>query len=153
MLAFLWAVMPIGTSGLTTEDWRGLDSRSAPTPSTASSPAPFDASVFQVQLWNAPARSDETLATKPEPVPPPNLELIAVITESDRLLAALYEIGADRLHIVGAGERIGRLEIVRVDSGGVELRDGARTFRLLITPAPPDRGTRLTLGQGDEVHP
>ncbi len=152
-LAFLWVAMPIGSSGLTTEDWHGLDRHSAPTPPEANSPAPFDASVFQVQLWNAPARSFESVAVKPEPVPPPNLELIAIITESDRLVAALYEIGADRLHLVGAGERIGRLEIVGLDSGGVELRDGSRTFRLEMTQPPPEPGTRLTLGRGDEVQP
>ncbi len=135
-------------------EWSALEGESASTPGAGAPEPPFDASVFQVRLWNAPVESDTALAANREPPPPPpNLELIAIISESQRRLAALYEIGADRLHIAAAGDRIGPLEILKVDSGGVDLRDGSRAFRLTITPPPSGSQTHLTLGERDEVHP
>ncbi|MCC6909701.1 MAG: hypothetical protein IT430_17330 [Phycisphaerales bacterium] len=110
--------------------------------------------MFQVRLWNAPVEPESATAGKDEPpAPPPNLELIAIITESQRLVAALYEVGADQLHMVSTGDHIGRLEIGNVDARGVDLRDGSRTFRLALTPAPAEPGTRLTLGEHDGSQP
>lgn len=94
-----------------------------------------------------------TASKEEDPPPPPNLELIAIITESERLVAALYEVGADRLHMVAAGDRVGRLEIEKVDQRGVDLRDGSRTFRLALTPPPAESGTRLTLGRHQGTQP
>lgn len=153
-IAFVWAIVPIRIPDAANSEGFAREGESALTPGAAAPEPPFDASVFQVRLWNAPTQSDEALAASREPpAPPPNLELIAIITESQRYLAALYEIGADRLHIAAAGDRIGRLEILQVDSGGVDLRDGSRAFRLSITPPPSGSETHLTLGASEEVHP
>ncbi len=154
VLAFVWALVPIHISSPINSEWSTHQGDSASTPGAGTPEPPLDASVFQVRLWNAPVAPDEALAANREPPPPPpNLELIAIITESQRCVAALYEIGADRLHIAAAGDRIGRLEILQVDSGGVDLRDGSRAFRLSITPAPSGSVTHLTLGDPDEEHP
>jgi len=154
VLAFVWAFVPIHVSESINSQWSTHEGDAASTSGPGAAEPPFDASVFQVRLWNAPVAPDEALAANREPPPPPpNLELIAIITESQRHLAALYEIGADRLHIAAAGDRIGRLEILQVDSGGVELRDGSRAFRLSITPPPSGAETHLTLGEPEEVRP
>ncbi len=154
VLAFVWSLVPIHISDPINLEWSAHEEDSAPTPGAGNPEPPFDASVFQVRLWNAPVEPNATLADKREPPPPPpNLELIAIITESERYVAALYETGADRLHIAAAGDRIGRLEILLVDSGGVDLRDESRAFRLSITPPPSGSVTDLTLGEPDEVHP
>ena len=153
MVAFVWALAPTRIPDPANSESSAHEGERASTPSADHPHHSLDASVFQVRLWNAPVEADQELADKPEPPPPPNLELIAIITESERRLAALYEVGADRLHVIGAGERIGRLEILQVDAGGVELRDGSRTYRLSISPAPVERGARLTLGPADEVRP
>jgi len=154
VVAFVWALAPTRIPDPGNSESSAHKGEQASTPSADHPHPSFDASVFQVRLWNAPVEADQELADKSEPPPPPpNLELIAIITESERRHAALYEVGADRLHVIGAGERIGRLEILQVDAGGVELRDGSRTYRLSISPAPVERGARLTLGTADEVRP
>lgn len=153
-IAFVWAIVPIRIPDAANSEGFAREGESASTPGVVAPEPPFDAAVFQVRLWNAPVAPGEALAANSEPpAPPPNLELIAIITESQRYLAALYEIGADRLHIAGAGDRIGRLEILQVDSGGVDLRDGSRSFRLSISPPPSGSETHLTLGASEEVHP
>ena len=130
-----------------------MRNRSAESVAAAAPKPALDASVFQVRLWNAPVQPESATASKDEPTAPPNIELIAIITEPDRLVAALYEVGADRLHMVTTGDRIGRLEIRQVDDRGADLRDGSRTFRLELTPSPVEPGTRLTLGQPEGVQP
>lgn len=153
-IAFVWALAPIRIPDAANSVGFAREGDSASTPGAGNPDRPFDASVFQVRLWSAPVESDEALAANREPpAPPPNLELIAIITESQRHLAALYEIGADRLHIAAAGDRIGRLEIIQVDSGGVDFRDGSRAFRLSLTPPPSGSETHLTLGASEDVHP
>lgn len=120
---------------------------------TSARPA-LDASVFEVHLWNAPISESDSAANANEPRPPaPNLELIAIITEGERYLAALYEVGADRLYIVAGGERLGRLDIVGVSADGVDLRDGARTYRLSLSPSPLRPGSRLSLAPAEESRP
>lgn len=154
VVALTWALVPVRTPTASFGD--RMTSEAAPVESTGGNPAKpaFDASVFQVRLWNAPVQSDSATASREEaPPPPPNLELIAIITESERLVAALYEVGADQLHMVSTGDHVGRLEIENVDARGVDLRDGSRTFRLALTPAPAEPGTRLTLGQHDGTRP
>lgn len=93
----------------------------------------LDLAVFDVDLWNAPGPSPIAAAEAEPPQPPPNLQLIAIVTENSRYLAALYDSDSDRLHIAGAGESIGSLEIIAVDAGGVELRGGSTQFRLTIS--------------------
>ncbi len=152
-VALAWALFPV--QALTTEqlDRAALSNRSAESVVAAAPRHTLDASSFEVRLWNAPVQPESPTASKDEPSAPPNLELIAIITETDRLVAALYEVGADRLHMVTTGDRIGRLEIRQVDARGVDLRDGSRSFRLSLTPSPVEPGTRLTLGQSEGVQP
>jgi hypothetical protein len=154
VISLIWAIVPVRTPTASLRDW--TTPQAAPVETAGGSPAKpaFDASVFQVRLWNAPVQSESAAASKEEALPPPpNLELIAIITESERLVAALYEVGADQLHMVSRGDHVGRLEIGNVDARGVDLRDGSRTFRLALTPAPAEPGTRLTLGQHDGSQP
>lgn len=107
-----------------------------------------------MRLWNAPpAPIDEALAATPEPPPPPNLELIAIITQDQRRSAALYDIAADRLHVVGEGERIGSTLILAVTPSEVQLRDGSRTYRLAISPPVVEPATHLSSAEGGEGRP
>ncbi|MCC6910311.1 MAG: hypothetical protein IT430_20445 [Phycisphaerales bacterium] len=92
----------------------------------------IDLAVFDVNLWHAPEPSPIAAVEAEPPQPPPNLELIAIVAEGSRYLAALYDATSDRLHIAGAGESIGSLQIIGVDAGGVELRGPSRQFRLTI---------------------
>lgn len=154
VVALTWALVSVRPPTASFRDW--TTSQAAPVETAGGNPAklPFDASVFQVRLWNAPVQSEPAAARKEEDLlPPPDLDLIAIITESERLVAALYEVGADQLHMVSRGDHVGRLEVENVDARGVDLRDGSRTFRLALTPAPAEPGTRLTLGQRDGSQP
>ncbi len=152
-VALIWALFPVRTPTIEQFDRGALSNRSAESVTAAASKPALDASVFQVRLWNAPVQPESATASKDEPSAPPDLELIAIITESDRLVAALYEVGADRLHMVTTGDRIGRLEIRQVDARGVDLRDGSRSFRLALMPNPVEPEARLTLGQSEGVQP
>lgn len=152
MLALAWSLAPI-------EEWRVLRRAEGPRRTDAPSHddsaevrAPLDASAFEVQLWNAPPKPVGATAPRPTPAPPLNLDLIAIISESNECKAALYERASDRLHVVAPGARIGRLEVLRVDASGVELRDGDRVLRLSLAREadPVTTATGLISSGGDE---
>lgn len=145
VISFLWAALPAIGPQLTAVQGDGLAAAEPPTSEPPPARPGLDASAFNVSLWNVPTIAESTPAKEEPPLPASNLELIAIICESGRYLAALYEIDADRLHIVGSGERIGRLEVAEVDSRSVNLRDGSKRFRLTISPQPALPQSRLTV--------
>lgn len=148
--AFLPNHLPLVPAGL-----EEVASAVEDSPTSEPSPRPhLDASAFEVRLWNAPMATDNSIASGDEPpLPTPNLELIAIITQDGQCLAALYDSTGDQLHIAGIGQHIGRLEIIQVDPGGVDLRDGSRNYRLKITPTPASSPREVALAGSEEGEP
>lgn len=154
-LACAWALWPASRPDLDAFPQDALAESPRTGSPAAPTTSPLEPSIFQVRLWNAPpAPIDETLAAASEPPPPPpKLELIAIITQGQRRSAALYDIGADRLHVVVEGERIGSALVLAVTASEVQLRDGARTYRLAISPTPVEPAGRLSSAEGGEARP
>ncbi len=116
----------------------------------------IDIAVFDVDLWHAAEPPPIATVEAEPPTTPPNLELIAIVAEGGHYLAALYDATSDRLHIAGAGQLIGSLEIVAVDAGGVELRGPSRRFRLTIRTLASAFGEsvdEVVLARHDEDEP
>ena len=134
--ALIWAVQPPAVVGnTTTTDHVALPSNAPATPR-----APLDISGFAAVLWHVPAEAAPPSKPKVAAATsrPLRLQLIGITTEEGVRHAALYDLDADRLLIVAAGDRIGDHEVATVDDDAVELTDGQRTTRLALLEA--DRG-------------
>ncbi len=110
---------------------------------------PFDRAAFAAAIWNPPAatkRSSATVETT-APVPPPRLQLIGIVHDTDEigaviLRAALYDPDTDKLHLVASGERVGAVTVVTIEPGVVFLESAGRTSRLALREPPQADGDR-----------
>lgn len=99
----------------------------------------IDESSFRVPLWVTPMPPPEPPAPE-APLPPPaplRLQLIAVVDNDDAFSAVLYDPDADRLLIVGPGERIADGRVVEnVSRNGIVIsaQDGTHTLALRDAP-------------------
>lgn len=154
LAACTWAIRPLTGLADAPAPIATLSPQAPPGPSVDKTPLAFDASLFQIRLWHAPLAEEPPSEANAQSSPPaPNLELIAIIDERDRYLAAIYDLGADRLHIVADGQQIGRLHVVAISGDGVDLREGSRLFRLALSPSPARHGEVISLRSSEEVRP
>lgn len=100
---------------------------------------PLDRTAFAAAIWNPPATPERPAATaeKATPVPPPRLQLIGIVHDTDEngavlLRAALYDPDTDKLHLVASGERVGAVTVASIESGVVSLESAGRTTRLAL---------------------
>ena len=95
----------------------------------------FDQSAFAVRLWNPPpppeARNALVAGQTAPPPKPLRLQLIGIIDDGRQLRAALYDPEADRLLIVGDGDRV-KQHTITITADAVELADGRVTHRLTL---------------------
>ena len=111
---------------------------------------PLDRTAFAAAIWNPPAAPERPPGTieKATPVPPPRLQLIGIVHDTDEdgavlLRAALYDPDTDKLHLVASGELIGAVTVASIESGVVSLESAGRTSRLALREPPqPDGGRR-----------
>lgn len=109
--------------------------------------APLDLSAFQVTLWNAPPPPQSE-----EPQSPPvrtarqplTMQLIAITTDGDQRIAALFDPATDQLHLVTVGDSIDQLSITVISEIHVELDDGRGPRRLELTSASQSANTGLS---------
>lgn len=95
--------------------------------------ATLDPAAFRVPLWVAepapPAPPVVAAPAKPPAAAPPpspiKLQLLAIIREVDVYKAAVYDPDADRILVVGVGEKIGPRNVDKVDKTTLTLRDSA----------------------------
>jgi len=100
---------------------------------------PLDRAAFAAAIWNPPAAPEHPAATveRATPVPPPKLQLIGIVHDTDRggavlLRAALYDPDTDKLHLVASGERVGAVTVASIESGVVSLESAGRMSRLAL---------------------
>lgn len=94
----------------------------------------FDQGAFVVRLWNPPPPEarDALVAGRTAPPPKPlRLQLIGIIDDGRQLRAALYDPEADRLRIVGDGDKV-KQHTITITADAVELADGRVTHRLTL---------------------
>lgn len=111
---------------------------------------PFDRAAFAAAIWNPPAATERSSATveTTTPVPPPRLQLIGIVHDTDEsgaviLRAALYDPDTDKLHLVASGERVGAVTVATIEPGVVFLESAGRTSRLALREPPQaDRDRR-----------
>jgi hypothetical protein len=75
------------------------------------------------------------------------LELVAISRVEGEFVAAIYDNGEKRLHLVRSGERIGPVAVTKVESREVLLAEGTATRSLRLVPPKPRDGS-LPLGVG-----
>ena len=88
----------------------------------------LDRGAFTVDLWvepPAPASPPEpAVLLASAPVPPPDLDLVAITRSGGTYAAILYDKRADRLLTVAAGDTVGSFVVLHV--GAVEVRFESR---------------------------
>ncbi|MFG0243483.1 MAG: hypothetical protein ACF8R9_11925 [Phycisphaerales bacterium JB054] len=113
----------------------------APSPHDSGSDTiePLDRTAFAAAIWNPPAAPERPAATveRTTPVPPPKLQLIGIVHDTDEdgavlLRAALYDPDTDKLHLVASGERVGAVTVASIERGVVSLESAGRTSRLAL---------------------
>jgi hypothetical protein len=101
----------------------------------------LDPHSFAVALWNPPPSPDTgTRQAKPEPVrqlPPPQVELVAIIESEDGRQAALYHRPSDELLVLGVGDTVDEFAIASIDADRVEVVAGSVRHTLALITAPP----------------
>lgn len=100
---------------------------------------PLDRAAFAAAIWNPPAAPERPAARveRTPPAPPPRLQLIGIVHDTDEdgtalLRAALYDPDTDKLHLVASGERVGAVTVASIESGVVSLESAGRTNRLAL---------------------
>ncbi|MFE1597979.1 hypothetical protein [Methylobacterium sp. ID0610] len=78
-------------------------------------------------------------APPPPPSPPPQLRLVGIVEGIDRPLALLRGEMGERTRTVRVGDRIEAWEVVRIEAGGILLRDGDREqdYQIFAKEAAP----------------
>lgn len=134
-LTACWAFAPLGPPPAVSAELR--------TPATGDepshAPAPVDRAAFAAKLWNpVPPPPAAAAVDPPKPAaPPPTLQLIGIVHDASdggehALRAALYDPNSDTLHIVVAGEQIGRVRVAAIEPDSVRLDIAGRPATLAL---------------------
>lgn len=127
------------------------DPRIAPSETLASVGRPIEPlrqDAFAGRLSPAPPPASVTEAPK-DTSRSGSLELVAISRVGEEFVAAIYDNGEKRLHLVRSGERIGPVAVTKVESREVVLAEGTATRSLrLMPPKPRNGGEPLGLGGG-----
>ncbi len=102
--------------------------------------AALDMAAFRIPVWVAePAPPPLPGPPSPAAPPPPlRIQLLAIIHETGggvgggAYKAAVYDIDADKILVVGSGEKIGSRSVDKVEPASLTLRDGAVTRTLSL---------------------
>lgn len=135
-----WAFSPLVGSGSSPLSHRSngsdRDSRSPAAAPEWSEPTPLPVETFRDEIW--PDERDDARLVDAPPLasvlesPPLPITLLGVtrdtITGATR--AAIYDADRDAVHIVGEGDLVGRVLVIRIDSAGVDISDAGRAARL-----------------------
>lgn len=132
-----YAVWPIQRTAVPSPDLSAL-TQTGPRISPPADQPPFTADVFNATIWvDPPAPPAPTIATRIEPAAPVHLQLIGIVTEpvpdgTPSRLAAIYDAGEDRLHIVANGETVERFSVIEIGVLAVRVTDGRREWELAL---------------------
>lgn len=118
-----------------------------PAAPTSASPEPYvalDTAAFGAPLWMAPPPPPPKPAPPAPPPPPPplRLQLVGIVVEEGGSKAVLYDQDTDVLHIVAAGEVVGRCTVESITAAEVTLRDGHGVRTLALRDDSPRGGGR-----------
>ncbi len=133
--AAMWAAQPISIPELPEVSYRVVEPGAK---DGGGDRQTLDASVFEVDLWPVVADPVELTTELPDESPSSpslDLELIGITTERGKRIAAVYDRGSDRLHLVANGEALlGRT--VRIQEGSLSFHQDGRLIELALSEAP-----------------
>lgn len=93
----------------------------------------LDPDAFRTaRLWNPPPEPVQAEKQKEVIVRRPELELIGIIEEDGRYLAALYDLDQNEMRIVASGDRIEPFQVAAITAEEVRLEDGRHVALLAI---------------------
>ena len=130
-----WAVGDFPAAVPGDDENPGAPGQTDAAPSNDQGQSELDTGLFAVKLWNPrpePAQP-EAPSQEPERRPsPPRVQLVAIINEDGQLRAALYDLSAEKLLVLSAGETVQQYEIQQIVVDGVVLSNGQVQHELRI---------------------
>jgi len=115
---------------------------------------PSVSTLTSLRLWNPLPPTESKDQHQPviktvSVLPPPGLTLLGIIHESDGTYrAVIYDQRADRVHIVTNGESIDQLTITRITANAVDMADGPRKHRIVMSSSIVQLDTEEIEGGG-----
>lgn len=107
-------------------------------PSIADETAPLDLAAFSTPIWYAARLETVVEEPKPAPLPPFDLQLIAIVDVQGRLGAIFYDPTLDALVQVEPGQVIGQGRVVSaVEAASVLIDDHGRTRYIALDGGRP----------------
>ncbi|MCC6678647.1 MAG: hypothetical protein IT436_16050 [Phycisphaerales bacterium] len=146
-----WALRPLDRPDLTFPA-SPPPSESPGQPDGPSTLVALDDSAFRIPLWFTPAPappSTPSADTKPAPLPPFKLQLLAIVREGDpsgagpagqQFKALLYDPDTDKIVEAAAGQSIGERTVVGITEREMTLKDRTGTRTLSLRPAESSGG-------------
>ncbi|MCC6678246.1 MAG: hypothetical protein IT436_13985 [Phycisphaerales bacterium] len=150
-----WALRPLERPDLS------LPSSPPPSPRPSESPGQpdgpstlvaLDDAAFRIPLWFTPPPvppSDPIADTKPAPLPPFKLQLLAILRQGDpsgagpagqQFKALLYDPDTDKIVEAAAGQSIGERTVVGITEREMTLKERAGIRTLSLRPAESPGG-------------
>ncbi len=126
----VWAFMPLGTGPVEVPE-----PAEVPLAAHGRDQDHLDLAVFNAPLWVAPPPPATKVAetVPPPPAPPPlSWQLLAILRDGGNYKALVYDPDADKLLVLGEGDRSGPCSVARVTPGSMDVRDGAGVRTLAL---------------------
>lgn len=130
-LSTVWALLPLPKPAEESVQVRV-------SPQTTDETAPLDLAAFSAPIWYAPPVEAVVEEAKPEPPPPFDLQLIAIVDIQGRLGAIFYDPALDALVQVEPGQAIGQGRVVSaVEAASVLIDDHGRSRTIALDGGRP----------------